>query len=429
MRFCDIFEREFMMYQDGLSERIWGGLFFIALFFTSTFISNAGISISVGLLVAFTIYMHYKNNYGWPLFPKGFLYPYAAFFLLLLLATVPLLDLPSLHKLWRYFYWSLPLFLFYYVGPVKNFDKIYEKSALFSMLVLSSYTLYLVTTLPSGARISGTVSHPNLFAALIESFLPYVICIAIVHIKSKSYNKVTLWMAVLLSVTGVLSLLFTQSRGGFLGFLSGMFFLVVLKVCVTKKSSVNISIKKIFTCILIMTILALEVFSQIDKLSRSYDHERILLWTSSYHMWEDHKLIGVGLANWKTAYEKEYILPEAKEHDLTMPHNVFMIFLSQTGIIGTLGYFVFLIGTMIFLIKRIVNGPNNYLYYAMLWAFITITVHGFVDSGITNKFAMKVFFSYAGVALAMDKLICRAGNNSADRTSNSPCMIKQKVIK
>lgn len=57
-----------------------GGLFFIALFFTSTFISNAGISISVGLLVAFTIYMHYKNNYGWPLFPKGFLYPYAAFF-------------------------------------------------------------------------------------------------------------------------------------------------------------------------------------------------------------------------------------------------------------------------------------------------------------------------------------------------------------
>lgn len=222
------------------------------------------------------------------------------------------------------------------------------------MLVLSSYTLYLVATLPSGARISGTVSHPNLFAALIESFLPYVICIAIVHIKSKSYNTVTLWMAVLLSVTGVLSLLFTQSRGGFLGFLSGMFFLVVLKVCVTKKSSVNISIKKIFTCILIMTILALGVFSQIDKLSRSYDHERILLWTSSYHMWEDHKLIGVGLANWKAAY---------------------------------------------------------------------------VDSGITNKFAMKVFFSYAGVALAMDKLICRAGNNSANRTSNSPCMIKQKVIK
>lgn len=58
-------------------------------------------------------------------------------------------------------------------------------------------------------------------------------------------------------------------------------------------------------------------------------------------MWKDHKIIGIGLANWKVAYEKEYILPEVKEHDLTMPHNVFMIFLSQTGIIGILDYFIF----------------------------------------------------------------------------------------
>lgn len=92
--------------------------------------------------------------------------------------------------------------------------------------------------------------------------------------------------------------------------------------------------------------------AQIDKLSRSYDYERILLWTSSYHMWEDHKIVGVGLANWKDAYQQKYILPEAKEPDLTMPHNVFMIFLSQTGIIGTLGYLIFVIGTMVFLIKR-----------------------------------------------------------------------------
>ncbi|WP_437796019.1 O-antigen ligase family protein [Mitsuokella multacida] len=88
-------------------------------------------------------------------------------------------------------------------------------------------------------------------------------------------------------------------------------------------------------------VLVIGAFSRVDKLSRSNNHERILLWTSSYHMWKDHKIIGIGLANWKVAYEKEYILPEVKEHDLTMPHNVFMIFLSQTGIIGILDYFIF----------------------------------------------------------------------------------------
>ena len=62
---------------------------------------------------------------------------------------------------------------------------------------------------------------------------------------------------------------------------------------------------------------------------------------------------------------------------------------------------------IVFLIKKIINGTENYLYYAMLWAFITITVHGMVDSGITNKFAIRVFFSYAGVTLAMDRVIQR----------------------
>lgn len=393
------------MYKSDWLETIWGGLFFLTLFFVSTFVSNAGISISIGLLAVLTMYMHYENDYRWPAPQKAFLYPYIMFFLLLLLATIPLLDFPSLHILWRYFYWSLPLFLFYYTGPVKNFDEIYKNSALFSMLFLSGYTLYLVTTLPFGTRISGTLSHPNLYAVLIELILPYVILIAFTYIKNKDYNKITLWIALTLSITGTLSLLFTQSRGGCIGFLAGFIFLLPLKIYMMKRNSIWGSMKKICVCIAVIAVLIGGVFSQFDKLSRSYDHERILLWTSSYHMWEDHKIFGVGLANWEEAYKSKYILPEAKEPDLTMPHNVFMIFLSQTGIIGTIGYLVFFLGTLFFLIKKILNGSDNYLYYAMLWAFITITVHGLVDSGITNKFAIRVFFSYAGVTLAMDRQV------------------------
>lgn len=393
------------MYRHDLANQIWSGFVFLALFFTSTFVSNAGISISVGLLAVLTLYMHYKNNYGWPILQKGFLYPYIIFFLLLFVATIPLFDFPSLHKLWRCFYWSLPVFLFYYAGAVRNFPKIFEKSTLFSMLFLSGYTLYLVVTLPEGTRISGTLSHPNLYAVLLELILPYVICIALIYIKHKDYKKTTCLIAAILSVAGVLSLLFTQSRGGCIGFFAGLMFLLLLKVYMMKISSTGISIKKICMCAMLIVVLVGGFFSQIDKLSRSYDYERILLWTSSYHMWEDHKMFGVGLANWKDAYEEKYILPAAKEHDLTMPHNVFMIFLSQTGIIGTFGYLVFLIGIMVFLIKKIIGGSSNYLYYAMLWAFVAITVHGLVDSGITNKFALKVFFSYAGITLAMDRVI------------------------
>ena len=50
------------MYRHDLADQIWSGFVFLALFFTSTFVSNAGISISVGLLAVLTLYMHYKNN-------------------------------------------------------------------------------------------------------------------------------------------------------------------------------------------------------------------------------------------------------------------------------------------------------------------------------------------------------------------------------
>lgn len=390
---------------------IWKFSVFASLFFISTTLSNAGTSISIGMMLVLTVYMYCKNNYNPPALSKDFLYPYIIFFLLLLIATIPLLDVQSLHKVWKYFYWTLPFFLFYYAGCVNDFKHVYEKSILYSMLFLSGYTLYLASTLPFGTRIAGFSNQPNLHAIIIESILPYVIFIAMVYIKKKDYHKKTLWFAVILSATGTASLLLTQSRGGCAGFFSGFVFLLLLRIATTKNIYLNSITKKVCVCVLLVAISMGGIFSQGNKLSRSYDHERILLWTSSYHMWQDHKFFGVGLANWKEAYDTQYILPGAKEPDLAMPHNVFMAFLSQTGIIGFLGYLIFLIGESIFLIKRIIQGSHNYLYYAMLWGLITITVHGVVDTGIINRSAMQIFFSYAGVTLAMDKFSDRNNKN------------------
>lgn len=385
-------------------ETLWRISVFASLFFISTTISNAGTSISVGLMLILTIYMYRRNHYDVPIPSTGFLYPYIIFFLLLFIATIPLMDAQSLHTVWKYFHWTLPFFLFYYAGCVNNFKSIVEKSMLCSMLFLSGCTLYLAATLPWGTRISGIANQPNLHAIVIESVLPYVIFLAVSCIKSKNYNKIMPWLAVVLSITGIASLLLTQSRGACAGFFAGFSFLVLLRIYRTKNIYLKSTTKKVCACVLLIAISVGGIFSQSDKLSRSYDHERILLWTSSYHMWQDHKLFGVGLANWKEAYDTKYILPESKEPNLAMPHNVFMAFLSQTGIIGFLGYLIFLFGEMTFIIKRIIRGYDNYLYHAMLWGLIAITVHGFVDTGIINRFAMQIFFSYAGITLAIDRL-------------------------
>lgn len=393
-----------MMYTQAKLGRLWESSVFASLFFISTTISNAGTNISLGLMLLLTVYMYHKNKYKFPTPPKQFLYPYIIFFLLLFIATIPLNDFQSLHKVWKYFYWTLPFFLFYYAGQVNNFEKICEKSTLCAMLFLSGYTLYLAATLPFGTRIEGFSNQPNLHALIIESVLPYVVFIAVSYVKRRAYGKATLWIAVLLSISGTISLLLTQSRGGCAGFVAGALFLLLLRIYKLKNDFLNSTTKKVCICVLLIVISIGGIFSQSDRLSRSYDHERILLWTSSYHMWQDHKLFGVGLANWKVAYDTKYILPEAKEPNLAMPHNVFMAFLSQTGIIGFSGYLIFLIGETIFLIKKVMRSYDNCLYCALLWGFITIAIHGMVDTGIINRFAMQILFSYAGVTLAIDRL-------------------------
>ena len=78
-----------------------------------------------------------------------------------------------------------------------------------------------------------------------------------------------------------------------------------------------------------------------NKFTRSYDGERLLLIESSYNMWRDNKLFGIGLTNWKEKYQGQYMLPEAKEPKLATPHNVVMFYFSTTGLIGGFGYVVF----------------------------------------------------------------------------------------
>ena len=62
-------------------ETLWRISVFASLFFISTTISNAGTSISVGLMLILTIYMYRRNHYDVPIPSTGFLYPYIIFFL------------------------------------------------------------------------------------------------------------------------------------------------------------------------------------------------------------------------------------------------------------------------------------------------------------------------------------------------------------
>lgn len=377
-------------------------LFLYTTFLIST-LSNAGVSISVSLLCVVIIYLYVKNfkKILWP--DKTFLAIYIVFFGSLLLSAVISGDLKSISETIKYIYWTLPFWVVY-LSEKRSFSiESWGYGTSLSLLVVSVYSVYQFITLPLGTRITGTFANPNGFVGVLETSLPILIAFYWSYGEKniKQYHQLIKY--ILLGIIGmtVFVLLATKSRGGIAGaFIGGI---VVFLMRYRNKIGIQYNNRKNIACALIFAIAVSGVaFLGLSTFQRSYDNERMLLIQSSYAMWKDNPVYGVGFSNWKEQYQSHYISPMAKEPNLPMPHNNVVFFFSTTGIIGGIGYIVFTIGLLLLLIKKIVKYPQNVYYQAALWSFIAISVHGFVDSGITNKFNMQILFLCLGIAFASE---------------------------
>lgn len=83
---------------------------------------------------------------------------------------------------------------------------------------------------------------------------------------------------------------------------------------------------------------------------RMMGEERPLIWLSTYKMWEDHKILGIGASEWKAAYAGLYRPMESREAGiLTHPHNMPLYFLATGGIVGGIGYILYHVFCNVFL--------------------------------------------------------------------------------
>ena len=373
-------------------------LFLYALFLTSR-VSNAGMSISVCLLCIALVYVYIKQFKKIIVPDTHFLLLYGIFFGSLLFSAILSGDSKSIHATIKYLYWTIPFWVAYMAERQDFSITSWGYGASVSLLLLSGYALWQWLVFPVGTRISGTFTSPNGFAGVLETSLP--MAVALYWMYGKERNRYIRYILLAIIGMSVLALLATQSRGGIAGaFIGGVaVFLIryrnMLRVRYTKGKCIG--------CALILAVAVSGVaFLGLSTFHRSYDNERMLLIQSSYAMWKDHPIYGVGFSNWKEQYAAHYISPMAKEPNLPMPHNNMAFFFSTTGIIGGLGYGIFTLGLLLLLLRKTIKHPQNVCYQAALWSFIAISVHGLVDSGITNKGNMQILSFCLGIAFASE---------------------------
>ena len=486
----------------------------LMVFTFSSNISNAAISISWGLAAVCILCDFYqKKTFSGFRMAREYWLGLAVYLGSVLLASLLLGDKPSIHVAFKYVYWTLPFFLAAYLGKMADIRYAAAVGALLSVAVTSinvaylnylflhGYKLMMGRGVPVTGRLGAFLSYPTHYALLLICTLPLLLCFY--ADKKLRMNPVVKTISIAVTVLGLWSLWKTGSRGGMIGLFAGGLLTFGL-FCFLKKQ------RKLFLKGLTAgaAVVAVVFLIGIHGGNRTYgDLARVRMWKSSYAMWQDHKFLGVGLANWQKEYADKYILKDEikleaqqkylnwkkaaekravaakkateakkaaeqkkaaerkktvvknapakkpaaqksavqkpkppqtaaqkiaaakaaaqkaeaakkaaakretdriaawqnaaikKESAFDMPHNVIAWFFSTTGIIGGVGYLLFVAYYCRLLYSKMKENPDEWILYVGLWAFLAITVHGLVDAGITNKEAARLFFLVLGIVL------------------------------
>ena len=228
-------------------------------------------------------------------------------------------------------------------------------------------------------RIDSFYLHPNQFGFMIEMMIPTLVY-AFFCFRKKRARVIMGAVLLCLLVCRVL----TESRGAVMGLsLGSAGSLLLWTFC--RRGEMNKQLRRRFytaaVVILAAGVLLIQGFGgqRVEQGEAHPGGERVMMIQASFNMWKDHPLSGVGLSRWKENYYGSYRPAASREEGLKMPHNVFMYFLSTAGILGGLGYFLYLV-CMTVGIYRVGEASENAALSIVLWTlFSSFTIHGLVD--------------------------------------------------
>lgn len=352
-----------------------------------TSIYKADFSVSIILFVIYLLGNIYKHklhiNYK---IPKDILLAMSSLGVLVLLSCASHGNLRIIKAGFEYIYWMLPFFMFWIMAQRNDIRAGVKYAFYVSCVLMCSYGYYEYFILHY-KRVNSFYGGPNQLATIIELLLPFTVAY---YFKNKdSKDKI---VCVILFFMCVLLLWMTGSRGAWLGVIAAGMICTAMYLYFKNNGSQKIIVGM---CVLMLLVFCGLFYS--GKLNRSYDYERVYIFQSSIEMWKEHKLIGVGVGEFGKHYQSRYINPKAKEIHIDKSHNIVTAFLAETGIIGTTGFVLMNVFIYLYLINLIGFDKYNYFAWAMLCAFMALSLHGVVDSTFNNNSVNRLFWGLLGI--------------------------------
>ena len=325
--------------------------------------------------------------------------------------------------------WFIDPFLFFivFISVIKKEKHLFLvlKSWLFSGVAVSLISIFylLNNNLTFDGRLKAFFLSPN----YLSMYLAPVFLIALFLLLSGKKLNIKYWIlnikkltnyeltnlfaifniqySILLIIISI-PLYFTYSYGAFLGIFIAMIYLLTIGL----KPSLRISnIKYLIFLIIISTSLIFITSNKFDQITnsenRSSFHSRLMIWNTSVEIIKDNPLFGIGPGTFQDVY-----LSYAKRFDepylewaVPQPHNIFLAFYLQTGLIGFVGFILILFWFF--------NNRNNsknifniqYLIFNILMIYILI--HGLIDTTYWKNDLSLMFWLIVGMMVVLQRIL------------------------
>lgn len=306
---------------------------------------------------------------------------------------------------WNYFQRFFPFII---VGLIfvndKQFFKYFIYGLLLAVVIINSNVFYNFY-IQEHWRPSTMFGNPNKLGGFLILILPFIIS-SIFYMK----RYISKCFVIFLNFITVISLLISGSRGAIVGLLISLFFLFIL-ILLQKLTAKQIT-KFIIIFIGCCTFIIYVIYQHFPyMIIRGYDMERVYLWQAAIQMFKDNIILGVGAGNFNYNYVNYYMNPLAINTHLTSPHNIFLHYLAQRGIIAGIP-FIILFGYQLYvLVKNLFYGEKiNYFVAAGFVSVLGMGIHGCFDTQITMRdYALMYWLLYAFACsdfVKFDKIKC-----------------------
>lgn len=336
----------------------------------------------------FIIWLMSKKKKNYPL-----LIPVFLIFLGVTLSTWFSVDLKISAGIWKGWFISPLLFFIVIVNNIKSRKQARD---ILTALILSGAGVALIAlfywlsnNLTYDSRLRAFYLSPNYLAMYLSPIL--ILSFYLYFCFKRKFLKI-----ILLAVDCLLFMVIylTYSYGAWLGIMTALVFILIIK-----------KNKKMALVFFLMAILVL--FLQMPSSELQVLKSRLIIWQSAGEIIKTtpHNFLwGVGPGMFQKYYlDYQDRFPPYLEWAVPQPHNLFLAFWLQTGLIGLVGFIWLLIRFFRVNFKKLFTVGCS-LFAVLMAAMIYILIHGLIDTTYWKNDLSLIFWLIIGLSCIRDRL-------------------------